>query len=114
LSVHVLTASQRPRPDDAADRRHVAEIASRGRRPRTDYDLWLDARDAAMPLTRVDLYSQDEETAARVVAAGGGMQAVIAATDLRTRENVLGLIDPAILVRALDNDLLEQVQPPRL
>jgi len=92
----------------------VAEIASRVRRPRTDHELWLDERDAAMPLTRVDLYSHDEETAARVVAAGGGMQAVIAATDLRTRENVLDVIDPAILVRALDNDLLEQVQPPPL
>jgi hypothetical protein len=67
-----------------------------------------------VPLTRVDLYSWNDDTAARVVAAGGGMKAVIDATGLHTRENVLGLIDPAILVRALDNDLLEQVQPPPL
>lgn len=42
------------------------------------------------------------------------MQAVIAATDLRTRENVLGLIDPTILVHALDNDALAQAQPSPL
>jgi hypothetical protein len=59
-----------------------------------------------------DLYSQNDDTAARVVAEGGGMQAVIAATGLHTRENVLGLIDPAILKQALDNDLLAQVPPP--
>ena len=40
------------------------------------------------------------ETAARAVAAGGGMQAVVDATGLRTRENVLAVIDPAILDRA--------------
>jgi len=39
------------------------------------------------------------------------MQAVIEATGLRTRENVFGLIDPAILVQALDNNALEQAQP---
>jgi len=36
------------------------------------------------------------------------MQAVIDATGLRTRENGVGLIDPAILERGLDNDLLER------
>jgi len=55
-----------------------------------------------------------DELAARVVAAGGGMQDVIDATDLRTRENVLGSIDPAILVHAFDNDALARVQPPPL
>lgn len=39
------------------------------------------------------------------------MQAVIDATELRTRENVIGLIDPAILAQALDNDALAQAQP---
>ena len=39
------------------------------------------------------------------------MQDVIDATDLRTRENVLGLIDPEILTRAFDNDALALVQP---
>jgi hypothetical protein len=32
------------------------------------------------------------------------MQAVIAATGLRTRANLLRSIDPAILAQALDND----------
>jgi hypothetical protein len=36
---------------------------------------------------------------------------VIDATDLRTLNNVAGLIDPAILTQAYDNDLLEQAQP---
>lgn len=39
------------------------------------------------------------------------MQEVIDATDLRTLENVVGLIDPAILKDAYDNDLLKQSQP---
>ncbi len=40
------------------------------------------------------------------------MQAVIEATNLRTLENVVGGIDPAILKRALDNDVLAQALPP--
>jgi hypothetical protein len=32
---------------------------------------------------------------------------VIDATGLRTLENVVGLIDPAIIKQAFDNDLLE-------
>ena len=90
----------------------VAEITSRRRGPRDDYEAWLDARDAREPLTRADLHSENDEIAACVVAQGGGIQAVIEATGLRTRENVVGLIDPAILVQALDNDLLAQAQPP--
>jgi hypothetical protein len=90
----------------AAERQTV----SRSRRPRSDYAAWLDERDARMPLTRADLHSQNDETAARVVAAGGGMQDVIDATDLRTLENVVRLIDPAILKQAYDNDLLRQAE----
>lgn len=70
----------------------------------SDYAAWLDARDARPPLTRADLHSQNDQLAADTVAAGGGVQAVIEATGLRTRENVLLLIDPVILVKALDND----------
>jgi len=90
----------------------VAERTSRRRRPRSDYEAWLDARDARRPLTQADLHSQSDEKAARVVAGGGGMQAVIEATGLRTLENVVRLIDPAILKRALDNDVLERAQHP--
>jgi hypothetical protein len=91
----------------AAERRTV-----RSRRPRSDYAAWLDERDALVPLTRSDLHSQNDDTAARVVAAGGGMQDVIDSTDLRTLENVVRLIDPALLKQAYDNDLLRQAEPP--
>ena len=90
----------------------VAEHTSRRRGPRSAYEAWLDEHDERRPLTRADLHSQNDDIAARVVAAGGGMQAVIDATDLRTLENVVGLIDPAILKDAYDNDLLRQAQPP--
>ena len=90
----------------------VREIASRPHRSRSDYALWLDERDARQPSTRADLHSQNDEIAAAAVAAGGGMQDVIDATDLRTLENVVGLIDPAILKEAYDNDLLRRAQPP--
>jgi hypothetical protein len=81
------------------------------RRPRSAYEAWLDERDAPrLPLTRADLHSQHDQTAARVVAKGGGIRAVIDATDLRTLANVARLIDPAILTQAFDNDLLDQAQ----
>lgn len=90
----------------------LAEQGARRRRPRTPDEAWLDERDARVPLTRADLYSQHDLTAARVVAEGGGIQAVIDATDLRTLDNVARLIDPAILKQAYDNDVLEQAQRP--
>ncbi|HEU0247202.1 MAG TPA: hypothetical protein VFR38_08980, partial [Gaiellaceae bacterium] len=74
----------------------------------------LDERDARRPLIRAELHSQAEEIAARVVASGGGMQAVLEATGFRTLENVVRGIDAAILVQALDNDLLAQAKPPPL
>jgi hypothetical protein len=85
----------------------VREITSRPRRSRSDYATWFDERDASQPLTRADLHSRNDDIAARVVADGGGVQAVLDATDLRTLENVKNLIDPAILKRAYDNDLLK-------
>jgi hypothetical protein len=90
------------------------ELTSRRRRARSDYEAWLDEHDARQPLTRADLHSQSDERAACVVAGGGGMQAVIEATGLRTLENVVRLIDPAILKRALDNDVLERGQHPQV
>jgi hypothetical protein len=48
------------------------------------------------------------------VAAGGGLQAVIDATGLRTVDNVVRLLDPVILKQALDNDVLRNVQPSRV
>jgi hypothetical protein len=106
---------QRARQQGAHERRQVAEAratgattTSRRRKARTPYEAWLDERDAARPLTRSDRRSQLDDIAEGVVAAGGGLQAVIDETGLRTRENVLNLIDPEILVRAFDNDALNQ------
>lgn len=87
----------------AARALRAAGAAARGRR-RSASAAWLDHRDARLPLSRADLHSRNDELAAQTVAAGGGVQAVIEATGLRTRENVLRLIDPVILVQALDND----------
>jgi hypothetical protein len=87
-------------------------IASRRRGERSSHGAWLDERDGRVPLTRADRHSQNDRTAADVVAAGGGLQDVIEATGLRTLENVVGLIDPAILKHALDNDVLSKAQPP--
>jgi hypothetical protein len=106
---------QRARQQGAHERRQVAEAratgattTSRRRKARTPYEACLDERDAARPLTRSDRRSQLDDIAEGVVAAGGGLQAVIDETGLRTRENVLNLIDPEILVRAFDNDALNQ------
>jgi hypothetical protein len=82
------------------------ERSSRRGRVRSPEEAWLEERDARQPLTRSDLHSRADEAAARVVAAGGGSQAVIEATGLRTFENVARLIDPVIVRRALDNDSL--------
>jgi hypothetical protein len=100
------------REDARRVRAAVAERTSRRRLPRSDYEALLDEHDERRPLTRADRYSQNDHSAARAAAAGGGMQDVIDATGLRTLENVVRLIDPAILKQALDNDLLEQAQPP--
>ena len=89
------------------------EIASRPRRRYNSFAAWLDERDAPVePSTRADRHSQNDDIAAGVVARGGGIQDVIEETDLRTVENVTNLIDPAILKRAYDNDLLRETQPP--
>jgi hypothetical protein len=89
----------------------VREITSRPRRARSDYEAWLDERDARQPLTRAELHSQNDDIAAKVVADGGGVQAVVDATDLRTLDNVKNVIDPAILKDAYDNDLLRKPDP---
>ena len=102
----------REREDARRANAAVREIASRPRRSRSPLAAWLDERAASQPLTRADLHSQNDDIAARAVAAGGGIQDVIDATDLRTLGNVVSLIDPAILKDAYDNDLLRQARPP--
>ena len=86
---------------------------AQGRRPRTGYEGWLDERDARVPWTRADLHSTHDQTAARIVAGGGGIQAIIEATDLRSLENVTRSIDPAILAQAYDNDAIAKFQSPK-
>ncbi len=81
-----------------------AELARRRPIAGSAYADWLDERDTARPATRAELHSRSDEIAAAVVAAGEGIEQVVEATDLRTRENVLRSIDPAILVRAFAND----------
>jgi hypothetical protein len=81
----------------------LAERRSR-RRGGGAYAAWLDQRDARRLLSRAELHSQSDLTAAGTVAAGGGIEALIESTGLRTRENVLRLIDPAILEQAFRND----------
>jgi hypothetical protein len=84
-----------------------AEAAARRLRPpRTSFEASLNERDTRVPFTRRDLHSQHDATAERVVAEGGGIQAVIDATDLRSHENVARSIDPEILVMAYDNDAI--------
>jgi len=108
-------AKEQARREREDARRIEAELtvrASRRRRPRDRFGARLDERAARRPPPRADWDSRSDEIAAEVVAAGGGMQAVIDATNLRTLENVTRLIDPTILKRALDNDVLEQAHPP--
>jgi len=83
--------------------RRAAAAASAHRPRRSAYAAWLDERDTRLPLLRADLRSRSDDLAARAVEAGGGIEAVIEATGLRTRENALRAVDPAILVRAFDN-----------
>jgi hypothetical protein len=67
---------------------------------------WYDERDRRRPLLRRDLLSKSDELAARAVDESGGLDAVIEATDLRSFGNIARRIDPAILVRAYDNEAL--------
>lgn len=104
LHVSALGSGSRPAAASAGSEGRAQAGRLRVSGNRGAYAAWLDERDARVPLTRADLYSRNDDTAARIVAAGGGMQAVIEATGLRTRENVLRLIDPAILEEARQND----------
>jgi hypothetical protein len=81
-----------------------ARIAARRPADQSAYADWLDDNDLRRPLTRAELYSRTDDTAAHTADTGGGIEALVEATGLRTRENVLGVIDPVILVRAFDND----------
>jgi hypothetical protein len=84
----------------------IAPIAATPRKSRPRRTNQSDTQKSAhyLPRTRADFHRGVDKLAAPAVVAGGGMQAVIAATGLRTRKNVLHLIDPEILKRAQEND----------
>jgi len=119
----------------AAERRLEQEVRQRAdeqvttereqeRRYRKDFADWsrrrpggsgdaalLHERDAPwLQLTR-DRHSTYDKEAEQAVAAGGGIEDVIAATQLPTLEHLATQIDPVILTRAFDNDAHEQAQP---
>jgi hypothetical protein len=81
-----------------------AQIARRRPAVRSANALWRDERDLARLPTRAELHSQLDDIAAAVVACGGGVEEIVEATELRTRENVFCSIDEAILVQAFAND----------
>jgi hypothetical protein len=96
-------------------RRYRVDLASwnsRGRASGSGYAAWLDEKDAPRPpTTRADRHSTYDKEAERTVSAGGGIQALLATTELPTLEAATDSIDPEILVQAFDNDALERAQP---
>ncbi len=90
-----------------------AEHRSRWRPPRDQYEALLNEHEAPrLPPTGADEHNTFDEIAERVVAAGGGTQAVIDANELSTLKQLVDLIDPAILTQAFANDALQLPQPP--
>jgi hypothetical protein len=69
----------------------------------SEYEVWLDQREAPRYLSSKDRVSVNDELGEKVVSAGGGVEEVIEATGLRTWQNVYRLVNPQILVRAMAN-----------
>jgi DNA-binding transcriptional MocR family regulator len=69
----------------------------------SEYEVWLDQRDAPRYLSSKERVNTHGELAEKVVSAGGGVDEVIEVTGLRTWQNVYRLINPQVLVRALAN-----------
>lgn len=102
---------RRAREQAARDR----QLAGAQRKPaplrRSDYEEWLDERERPRGLSSTERMSINDELAAQVVAAGGGIQELIEATGLRTLRNVCVLINPQIVVSADANDRRRKNQP---
>lgn len=93
---------RRAREVEARDRR--LEAWKPPKRPyATDEMRWLDSRDAPRGLTSWQRYSANADTAAEIVASGGGLEQVMETTGLR-REHVLRRMDIQIVRGALAND----------
>src|SRR6266511_2937636 len=102
----------REREQERGFRADWAEYWSRRSLAYTEEDAWRDERNAPRrPETRADLHNTNDVIAARVVGAGGGLQAVIEATELPTLNSISDL-DPVIVTRAYDNDRRERTRPP--
>jgi hypothetical protein len=97
------------------ERLYRADIAlwkSRHRTRRDGYSVWLDERDAPRrPTTHADRHNTYDKEAEAVVAAGGGIQALLAATELPTLQAAANSIDPELLTQAFDNDALARAEP---
>lgn len=93
---------QRRAQEDAKHDRRLKAWARRQRR-RSGYEGWLDEHDAPRGPSSRQRFSVSDEVAEAVVAAGGGVEQVMAATGL-SRENALRNIDAQTLRRALAND----------
>jgi hypothetical protein len=74
----------------------------------SDYEDWLDQRDAPRGLTSKERWSHNDQLADQVVSAGGGIAELIEATGLPTRMAVYQSIDPQLVSRALRNDKRRQ------
>jgi len=94
---------RRAREDKARDRRLETWRLPGGSQP-SDYIDWLNLRDAPGGATSRQRYSRNDFAAAEIVDSGGGVEQVIDASGLRSRENVLRNIDAQIMGRALAND----------
>jgi lambda repressor-like predicted transcriptional regulator len=105
---------RRQAKEEVALARSFSEGGVQPRRARrSDFEAaWLDDRDARRPLLPQDLRSRSDELAAGAAESGGGIDALIEATGLRTLENLVRNIDPAILVRAYDNDAAARAFAP--
>jgi lambda repressor-like predicted transcriptional regulator len=94
-------------------RRYRAEFAQwhADRPARGTHATWLHDRYQPQLQLVSDLHSTYDYEALQVVAAGGGTQALLAATELTTLEAAARQIDPVILAQAFDNDMLERAHP---
>ena len=90
-----------------ASERLLQQEVRRRARDDEEFDRELEALGRPQPVRGQhsrDRYSQSDDAAEKVVAAGGGVEQIIYDTPLRGRKDILRNIDRQIVVRALDND----------
>lgn len=94
---------RRAREEVSRDRK--LEAWYRSAKPRaSEYEAWLDQREAPRYLSSKERLSANDELAEEVVSAGGGLEEVIEATGLRTWQNVYRLINAQVMQRAQANE----------